>query len=789
MRYLFIFVVCLMLSSVTFGQTAVVKFEPVTPHSLETLGLTTDGVSAGIPIVGVETFVYMSPMEATGEDVTSFTFTLSSQPGGSTAALTSVLTDWVYLQPDVAGEYEVNLSITTATGTHDTTVSIFAGEYVGVGGFEGIGPSYPQCYTCHSGTPAFDDIFARWEVSGHANIFNYEIEYGAAYYSTSCMKCHTTGYDHNVAADNGGFDDVALALGWDWANYSPPAVGNWQTIIDTFPDLVNLATIGCENCHGAGSQHAATTGTERISVDYGSGVCAQCHDEPWRHNRYAQWENSTHSHAMWYGGFARTNNGNGLGDCIRCHDGLGYIEFTKGNVLQTEDWVLADHTTVTCQTCHDPHSNDQEYDLRVTPAGSDTLGNGWSYTGMGGKGGTCMDCHKARRDVVSYTAGGVTSSHWGPHHSVQADVFFGQNAAEWDGVGYMSTAHMYANDDACVDCHMYATTDTGTVTRDRVGQHSFKLYDADNDYYHTAACESCHGPKGSWDDFMAPLDYDADGTVEGYPGEIAGLEMLLRYYLPPVNVDSISWQDIQAANDLDLTKAYWNYQLIAYDGSMGMHNAKFSVDVLMKSIVAIGGVVPVEMVSFSATVSANTVNLAWQTATEANNLGFAIERKTDADWVTVGFVDGRGTTMETNDYTYADDLAGQNINGTISYRLKQTDYDGNFSYSKEIEVDFNSAPTEYVLNQNYPNPFNPSTKITYGIPFDSNVKIQVFRITGELVAELFNGVQTPGQYEVSFNPHTLGFDLASGIYLYSMQVESTDGAYSKVIAKKMMLLK
>ena len=47
--------------------------------------------------------------------------------------------------------------------------------------------------------------------------------------------------------------------------------------------------------------------------------------------------------------------------------------------------------------------------------------------------------------------------HWGPHHSVQADVFFGQNAASF-WYSFLSNSHQFAVTDACVTCHMVATS-------------------------------------------------------------------------------------------------------------------------------------------------------------------------------------------------------------------------------------------------------------------------------------------------------------------------------------------
>jgi len=89
------------------------------------------------------------------------------------------------------------------------------------------------------------------------------------------------------------------------------------------------------------------------------------------------------------------------------------------------------------------------------------------------------------------------------------------------------------------------------------------------------------------------------------------------------------------------------------------------------------------------------------------------------------------------------------------------------------------TPKEFSLSQNYPNPFNPSTVIQYAIPTASNVKIEIFNITGENVATLVDGFKSEGYHEVSFNAS----GLPSGIYLYRISA----GAF--VSTKKMMLMK
>ena len=108
------------------------------------------------------------------------------------------------------------------------------------------------------------------------------------------------------------------------------------------------------------------------------------------------------------------------------------------------------------------------------------------------------------------------------------------------------------------------------------------------------------------------------------------------------------------------------------------------------------------------------VLLNWSTSTELNNRGFEIERSTNKkDWRLIGFKEGKGTTTETQNYSFVDDLFGIS-SPQLFFRLKQIDFDGSFEYSDVVEVDI--APSTFSLSQNYPNPFNPSTKIKFTIP-------------------------------------------------------------------------
>ncbi len=187
------------------------------------------------------------------------------------------------------------------------------------------------------------------------------------------------------------------------------------------------------------------------------------------------------------------------------------------------------------------------------------------------------------------------------------------------------------------------------------------------------------------------------------------------------------------------------------------------------------GVVPVELSAFTANVNGTDVSLNWSTATETNNNGFEVQRKSGEGFITIGFVRGKGTTTEVQNYSYTDSKL--NV-GSYSYRLKQIDFDGTFEYSNEINVDL-TAPSVFALEQNYPNPFNPSTMISYSIPQNSFVTIKVYDIIGNEVATLVNQTQEAGKYDIRFDAN----NLSNGVYLYSIKTDNFTST------KKMILLK
>jgi len=93
----------------------------------------------------------------------------------------------------------------------------------------------------------------------------------------------------------------------------------------------------------------------------------------------------------------------------------------------------------------------------------------------------------------------------------------------------------------------------------------------------------------------------------------------------------------------------------------------------------------------------------------------------------------------------------------------------------------NSVSNSFVLHQNYPNPFNPLTKINFDVPNgnNSNTKLEIYDISGKIVAELVNEILPGGNYSVAFD----GSNFSSGTYICKL----TAGDFSSV--KKITLIK
>jgi Secretion system C-terminal sorting domain len=92
-------------------------------------------------------------------------------------------------------------------------------------------------------------------------------------------------------------------------------------------------------------------------------------------------------------------------------------------------------------------------------------------------------------------------------------------------------------------------------------------------------------------------------------------------------------------------------------------------------------------------------------------------------------------------------------------------------------------PSDFELSPNYPNPFNPSTTIRFGVPVQSQVKIEIFNILGQRVTELVNTEVGPGYFEKVWQAN-----YASGIYFYRIEAVSLSDPNKRFVSVRKILL-
>lgn len=302
------------------------------------------------------------------------------------------------------------------------------------------------------------------------------------------------------------------------------------------------------------------TRVEEVSPD--ANTCFQCHSDQDLELVAAelQWQNSVHASGL--------NTDRNSASCSGCHTGDGFLDRVRGESPQSHPNASVIH----CFTCHAPHTN---LDLSLRPAPTQVLENGVEYDL--GSGNLCASCHQARRGVDSYVVGQVTlNTHWGPHHSVQADMLLGTNGYEYDGYDYQDLEAHRRADDACIKCH-YDFTQNFVV-----GGHSFAMSATleGEEIHNTGACVDCHG----------------EGTTFAYADvqdSVATLAIQLETLLDQAGL----WHDghpvAGATTSADSAGALWNFLMVAIeDRSFGIHNPWYEIDLLQSSIMYLEGDLP-----------------------------------------------------------------------------------------------------------------------------------------------------------------------------------------------------
>lgn len=559
------------------AQDAQLVARPLTPNEIHDYSLPADTpTSGGLFTVGIGEPVYLEVLVDSETESSGVSWSIEEAPDSRSGFTDTPLTPEVppysiadrgafevagrtRFVPESVGRFLIKAEVNTDSGLVTVEEYVTGAEYVGMGTMLESEPNYPQCALCH------EEQSLDYMETGHASFFERAIDgEESSHYGENCISCHTLGQAAEV--DNGGFASRAENIGWVFPDVLEP--GNWDAMPE---ELKAMSNIQCEHCHGAGSEHHGIA--ETTSVSFNAGDCGQCHDEEPYHTKNMEWDISAHATATRY------PTGEGRGSCVECHSAIGFVDTLDG-----VEEPRVDYEAISCAACHDPHDASNPHQVRTME--NVVLENGIEVTD-GGTGKVCMNCHKSRRDGESYAV--EYHSHFGPHYGPQTDMLQGTNAVEY-GQEIVSSTHIYAVENSCSSCHMEEIPQ-GEPGHTLAGGHTFNpVFDNDtpddtsDDIDIVAGCTDCHGPIESFD--MKKIDYNNDGVVEGVQTEIKKIMKQLALKLPPMGEPTVEVTEEYTSQQ---TKAAFNYLFVEEDGSMGIHNTRYTVGILKAAISDLDG--------------------------------------------------------------------------------------------------------------------------------------------------------------------------------------------------------
>ena len=213
---------------------------------------------------------------------------------------------------------------------------------------------------------------------------------------------------------------------------------------------------------------------------------------------------------------------------------------------------------------------------------------------------------------------------------------------------------------------------------------------------------------------------------------------------------------------------------------------------------SIDGPLPVELATFTGTITDDGILLRWHSISEINNLGFHLYRSETKDGgyvrVTPTLIKGHGTDATQHEYSFLDETA--EVGKSYWYVIEDVDFSGNTELCDPIQVLFlpqnqvrSLMPVETRLLQNYPNPFNPETWIPFQLAKDADVTIYIYDIHGQIILTLKLGRLKAGYYD---NRHKAAYwngrgdtgePVSSGLYFYLLTAENFAAIRKMVIVK------
>jgi len=196
-------------------------------------------------------------------------------------------------------------------------------------------------------------------------------------------------------------------------------------------------------------------------------------------------------------------------------------------------------------------------------------------------------------------------------------------------------------------------------------------------------------------------------------------------------------------------------------------------------VIFLDGSLPVELSNFSVKAEQNNILLNWQTASEKNNAGFEIERRSISDpnssnvfevvgsYLSNTSLIGAGLSNSPRNYSFIDDPGKQ---GVYEYRLADYSLDGHRTTHEARTVEVTSSVTGNIFSagQNIPNPFRDRTILPITLSQPAQVELLVTDALGRIITSTTSAILESGNHELTLNSQVFGKEISSGAYYYSI---------------------
>ncbi|AJE04074.1 carboxypeptidase-like regulatory domain-containing protein [Geobacter pickeringii] len=582
------------------------------------------------PGPGLRNVAIGAPLLLNGREQATYAWTLTP-PDGSQATLRDAATRTPSFTPDMKGTY-------TVSEGGVPRLMIVAGRWMGVVGArdEELRPRWVgrEGCLCHY-NDALTPRFNAWRKSGHAEIFQQCLN-TVFRYEERCFTCHTVGFGGTPSG--AGISAVPAyeaflkePLIWDHGKSPPlvtPKLGNYDYLLDYYPDVARRANVQCENCHGPNNSAAHKTmkksgAPERIA--HHAEVCGVCHDESIEPS-YRQWLASNHAnYHLAAETVAPERGGRPAGECGRCHTAQGFLAWLdrgeRAAPLGANTPFLTPEKVdpVTCIVCHDPHDAGNSFrsgtdKVPIRAPDATRMQPPALRDAPGGRGALCIICHSTDDAIGANTA--LPPGFGTPPHAPQGDVTRGINAFFVERGKPGSHARI---EDGCIWCHVKPVPKAGQGYPRGGVSHSFKTAPRE--------CSRCHRELDG-EELLAALETDTEKLREEVEGailaeigragnvtmgnagregsdislarngiaslQLVGLRQEMgaevadpsggKYAVPLSRIRPGGMPLAATGTGQTALKAAWNYFLLKNDGSRGAHNPAFVREVLAATL-------------------------------------------------------------------------------------------------------------------------------------------------------------------------------------------------------------